>query len=445
MGLRNAPQEIQDAFRELKRKLNRPMTLHIIDGNYYVYGYSSARDQKKDKTVTKTFYLGSLSKEGKFVFKGDKTGAAIAEPETTSLSSGIKEREAIALRNLSMNGRMSMAKLAKRIGMSTTGARHFVKNLETKYEIKYFAEVDTLKLGYLRYIAFVKFEKGIPKLEEVKEAFRSDPNVIFVAMTEGSFDMIVIFCIEYDIKDPNSITTFVYGWRSKTALPKYAARWYITPLSLSIGFTIPLRKEFTTLLKNKIRDNSKGAVGKMPNQINEMEFNVLNELITEGKQNFEDIDKKYSMSKGRSNYAFYKLVKNGILERVTLTINPPDLKYNAVFINQTNNYDEFMKCRFESLKEGIVTTELGINRYALKGVSGMPDSVYYVAPIFKDDEFYKIKERLETFGGTTTENMIITKIVVGSLCYRNFDPVYTTVYKILEKNHSVPLQEKLDY
>ena len=115
-----------------------------------------------------------------------------------------------------MNGRMSMAKLAKRIGMSVTGTRHFVKGLEKKYNIRYFAEVNTLKLGYLRYIALVKFEDKIPKVEEIKEAFENDPHVAFVAMTNGIYDMMIIFYLE----NTESLTNFIYDWRSSKALAR---------------------------------------------------------------------------------------------------------------------------------------------------------------------------------------------------------------------------------
>lgn len=268
-----------------------------------------------------------MSKDGKFVSKDDvqaKQEVVVQEPAPVS-SNVVDEREAIALRNLSMNGRMSMAKLAKRIGMSTTGARHFVKRLEEKYNIRYFAEIDTLKLGYLRYIALVKFEDRIPKIDEIKLAFENDPHVALVAMINGDYDMIVIFYLENN----TSLANFVYGWRSSTALPGYTAKWYITPLGMASGITIPLRRQFAeNIVGTKLIET--GEVNTIPSMLTDVERVVLKELVLDGAQDFGDIDRKYGLNPGRSNYAFYKLKEKGIIERITLTMKPVGLKYNAI-------------------------------------------------------------------------------------------------------------------
>ena len=73
MGFKSAPREVQQAFTELKQRLGKPISLHKISGNYYVYEYSSVKDQKREKTVIKTSYLGSISKDGRFVSKGGRT------------------------------------------------------------------------------------------------------------------------------------------------------------------------------------------------------------------------------------------------------------------------------------------------------------------------------------------------------------------------------------
>jgi DNA-binding Lrp family transcriptional regulator len=441
MGFKRAPREVKEAFVALKQTLNKPISLHKISGNYYVYEYSSARDQKEGKTIIKTAYLGRMSKDGRFAPKKDQPGAnqGPEQPMTTQMSNEVDEREAIALRNLSMNGRMSMTKLAKRLGMSTTGARHFVKRLEERYKIKYFAELNTLKLGYLRYIALVKFEDKIPKIDEIKEAFEEDSHVAFVAMTKGIYDMVVIFYLESTVLMAN----FIYEWRSSKALPNYTARWHITPLDMASGITMPLRKQVVEWIAegvSSVRKDTKFAV-----QLTEIEGLVLKEMAINGTQDFNDIDKRYNLGLGRSNYAFYKLEEKGIIERITITVTMPHLRYNAIFITETNNYKKFTENQDQWRINIIGQNSALIDKYVFRGDMGIPDSIFQICPIFDSSTFQKAAEELNSTPGTKIDSMIVTDVVVGSLCYRNFDPRYTTVYDVLVKHGKLLKEDKSSY
>ncbi len=444
MGLKSAPEEVKRAFAELKQRLGKPISLHRISGKYYVYEYSSVRDQRKGKTVIRTSYLGRLSGEGKFVPKGGllqaEQGEDAVKPEPARVDNKVDKREAIALRNLSMNGRMSMAKLAKRLGMSTTGARHFVKHLEEKYSIRYFAEVDTLKLGYLRYIALVKFEDRIPKVEEIKKAFEDDPHVALVAMIKGVYDMMIIFYL----KNNTSLANFIYDWRSSKALPSYTARWFITPLGMASGITIPLRREFVDNIFEKQLDKV-GLDKTTLTMLTDVERLALKEFMIDGAQDFGDVDKKYGLGLGRSNYAFYKLKEKGIIERITLTMKPVGLRYNSLFITETNNYKMFVNSREKWLQNMIAIDKPWINKYAYRGDMGIPDSIFCIRPIFENDELHETLEGTDSIRGTKTQSMIITETVIGCLCYRNFDLTHTKSYERLMKRNKIENDDKIEY
>lgn len=433
MTLKSSPELVQNAFAKLKRNTGKKLSLHRISDGYYVYEYRYIRDEIGITTI-RTTYVGHITKIGNFVAKGEKRKEQITGVEQCD------EREVIALRNLSMNGRMSMAKLAKRIGMSVTGTRHFIKRLEKKYNIRYFAEVDTLKLGYFRYIALIKFEDKAPRIEEIRKAFTNDPQVGFVGMIQGSYDMMIIFYVKNNVL----MTNFIYNWRSTNALPEYTAKWYITPLGMASCVTIPLRKEFVEkILSNEINVDKDEVIST--GLLTGVEKLVLKELVINGSQDFREIDKKYGLNIGRSNYAFYKLKEKEILERSTITINPLGLKYNAIFITQTNNYKKFVEHRDKSLVDLINSKDKIIDEYAFRGDIGIPDSIFHIRPIFDEKRFYEAKEKLDTIAGTETEGMIITEIIIGSLCYRNFDPVYTQTYEKLLKNNKVRVQNRLEY
>lgn len=444
MGFKRAPKEIQEAFVELKHRLNRPLSLHEIYGCYYIYGYSSIRDSKKCRTIIKTFYLGRLSKDGKFVSKEEAQQIKEEAPATIGMNqvdnAEMYEREAIALKNLSMNGRMSAGKLAKRIGMSVAGARHFVKRLEKKYNIRYFAEVNMLKLGYIRYIALVKFEAKIPRFDEVKAAFEDDSHIAFAAMTKGAYDMIVIFYIE----NTQSPTLFLYEWRSSKALPNYAAKWYVAPLGKAPDATLPLRLQTIDWVSENVthKSNIKTAA---PNKLTKVEGITLKELVLDGNQDFKSLDRKYELGQGRSNYAFYKLKEKGIIERITLTITPPNLRYNAVFITETNHYKKFIEVRHQFHLNLIHQESPILNKDAYRGDMGIPDSILRIRPIFGESEFQKIRTELDSIAGTKTDSLIITDIVTGGLCYRNFDFTHSPIYSDLMSQGKVPNLSPTDY
>jgi DNA-binding Lrp family transcriptional regulator len=310
--------------------------------------------------------------------------------------------------------------------------------MEEKYDIRYFAEVNTLKLGFLRYIALVKFEDKIPTVHEVKEAFEGDPHVALVMMTKGIYDMVVIFYLE----STALVANFIYTWRSSNALPNYTAKWNITPLDMASGITIPFRSQIIEWVANNATKQEKLMFGI---KLTATESLVLKELVINGVQNFNEIDERYSLGLGRSNYAFYKLREKGVVERVTINLAKIPIQYNAVFITETNNYNEFTKNQDQRYMDIIKETNPPINKYVFRGDMGIPDSIFQICPVFNETTFQKAREELGSTSGTKTDSMIITDIVVGSLCYRNFDPRYTTIYDTLVKHRKLMRENRASY
>jgi DNA-binding Lrp family transcriptional regulator len=286
----------------------------------------------------------------------------------------------------------------------------------------------------------VKFEGKIPNIREVEEAFEGSPHVAFVALTKGIYDMILIFYLE----STHLIANFIYDWRSSGALSDYTAKWYISPLSMAIGITTPLRKQTVDWIVTKpaIKNSSETSV---ISQLTEIEGLVLKELSIDGNQNFGDIDKMYKLNFGRSNYAFYKLKEKGVVERVTLTISPFNLRYNSVFITETNNYKKFTENQDKWRLDVISQDNPLVSKNVFIGDMGTPDAIFHIRPIFDETSFQKTKERLDNILGTKTDTMVITQVIIGSLCYRNFDPVYTPFYDMLVKHGLMPQQDKTTY
>ncbi len=428
------PKPVKDAFEALRLTLGKKLSLHRISGHYYVYEYSTLRDATLRKTIVRTYYLGHITDDGKYIAREHRKLAGLETRRAERhQSEEYDDREGIALRNLSMNGRMSMAKLSKRIGMSVTGTRHFVKRLEEKYGIRYFASINMFELGYLRYVAFVKFKGAKPSTKELKDGFENDSNVALVAETKGKYDLMIILYLDKN----DHASRFIYRWRSSNILSSYTARMYISIIEESEIDEILCRLPFLELLKDKLGD--KKAI------LSKVEYSVLKSLSNDGHKDFTEVDKEHNLENGRSNYAFYRLKERGIINRVTITMEPPHLKYNAIFIMRTENYKLFNEYRKEWLKEIISDEKPWINKYTFTDDIGAPDSVLHIAPIFNDMELSSINEKLNSIKGTSNENLIITNVVVGAFYYRKFDFAYSKTYNILADEYKMPQSKREDY
>ena len=109
------------------------------------------------------------------------------------------------LRVLEKNARLSLRKIAKKVGVSVATVMHRVNKLENEGIIrKYIALLDYDKLGYeLEAVISVDVAKG--KLFEVEKKIATDPSVHAVYDITGHFDVVVVA----RFKTRKSLDTFV--------------------------------------------------------------------------------------------------------------------------------------------------------------------------------------------------------------------------------------------
>jgi DNA-binding Lrp family transcriptional regulator len=96
------------------------------------------------------------------------------------------------LRVLEKNSRLSLRKIAKKVGVSVATVMHRLNRLEKEGVIKgYSALLDYDKLGYeLQALISVDVSKG--KLFEVEKKIATDPSVHAVYDITGHFDVVVV-------------------------------------------------------------------------------------------------------------------------------------------------------------------------------------------------------------------------------------------------------------
>jgi len=438
------PDNVKEVFENLKKEYNEPLTLKRIKNGFYVYTYFSQYDEKKHKLVVKTYYVGSINEKGEFIASHRRKleNIILTKNIVNSLRTvaALSDVDQIILRNLSMNAKMKHNEIAKRAGISEASVGNRIKKLTEDLGIKYFAELNLRKLGFIRYIAFVKFKEKIPTIEEIRREFEDDKNVLFVAMLKGQYDLMIYFAIE----NTTNLMNFVYSWRN-VRLVNYDAKWFITPFGAAYGDVI-IREQFFDALKERIWYRTREQPRKLPWQLSKAEYSVLKELTIDASRTFKEISNKLGFQNPEeANYIYERLKDRGLIKRLTISMQNIPIKYHGLFYLKIFNYPKYKKYRREVLEDSISFKYKWINKYVVKGDVSTPDGALYIAPILNEDDFYEYKETLSKYEGSALTSMIITDIIIGSLIYRNFDNTYSTYYQLLINEFTHIQEKKTEY
>ena len=347
---------------------------------------------------------------------------------------------------LSMNGRAPLDLIGKKVGLTKHPIFRRIKKLEKEYGIRYKIEVDVEKLGYVRFFILIKFLDKIPNNEEITDAIKQEARIQFGAvLTGGNYNLILYALAEDNLK----MELLRSNLMRKTILSRYPLELYITPFYEYQGF-IPLRPEFIENLRNRLTPAKEDILFEEKRQPTEKkkqtlfrEFAVLKELTDSGDTPFLDIDKKYGFDKGRSQYSYYKLKKDGIIKRTTISMKALQIKYIAILFLRVFYTEKFYKHRKPLLQSLIKPSKNVSNRYVLAGDIGAPFGALFALPVFEDGELDKTLKSLSIIGSDLKVG-IVTKILVGELCFRRFDNTYTLQYSLLNKEFGQHVSNKLE-
>ncbi len=351
--------------------------------------------------------------------------------------------ESALLTALSMNGRISFNFLSDLAGIEHQPVYRRVKILEKRYKIRYTAEIDVEMLGYLKFLIMVKFDKKIPTDEEIISAVASEPKVQLASLVRGgAYDLLFYALAENNVEIQEVRHNLV-----KMGLDKYDAKWYIVPFTETYNF-VPLRNDFMDTLESKVLKRyeirSTISSGKRK-QILRREFAVLKELNLDGKIQFKDIDSKYGFDIGRAQYAYHKLLEAGLLKRVTITMQNPQMKYVGTIFATVTNHKKFAKSREKLLKSIIEDSELPLSKYLLVGDIGEPYGFVFFVPVFEDGGLEEVVGDLSNMKGVEITASVVTKMLYGNLCCRRFDRTYSQQYGALVRNYKMNPSEQIKY
>ena len=396
--------------------------------------------QGKRKPIKVPLYLGRITNAGQFIPAKKRKPRDLIQQQTaetvqnpleegqTQLTEIVKEEkkyrnEPAILRALSMNGRISMSVLGHITSLKETTVSSQVKKIEKKYNIKYLAEIDATKLGYIRFLITVKFLDNLPSADELKGILAKEPRVQLAFMTKGEVDL-MLYALA---KDSEEITFLVLGLRTKV---DYNAVWNAAPVFEDYG-CIPIREEFIDLLKGELLNR---------------EYAVLKELSKDGKIDFTEIDKRHRFDRGRSQYSYYKMKEREIIKRITISMPNLAYKYIAVIFEDIVNWNHYRTKRAKSLKNIISENRTQVNRYLLVEDTVSPNGIVLYLPVFNNGDLEStISERAELDLGITSRSLIITSILLGSFCFRNFDNSYSVQQEVLISQYKENVVPQIDY
>jgi DNA-binding Lrp family transcriptional regulator len=446
------PENIEKAVERIRKEYGHYVEAKMLRGRYRLFQATSVYNKEKGRSDKVTKYLGWFTEDGVFIpaehrdertkklnemEKGEKERLTALhdsqnEPDMNRADEGMRRRETERherdiLMTLSMDARKTIPELVKITGIKETAVAYHLRNLERRYGIEYVLEIDIERFGYIDYVAFGKFVDKKPAVKQMEEELERYPYVQAAMITKGEYDVVVLLVAESNSNARGALYNF-----TREVLSSYDIEWTMSPAYFSgLGF-IPLRKEFFEVLKDKVWKRTKENPRPEHDQITEVEYNVLMAMNKNAAADFASIDREIGADRGRSNYAYHRLIDRGIIKRATINMRNLPSRFDALFILNTINIDSWSKGREKFILELIKENGLQADTYSFVCDIMSPKGVLLMAHIFKDQNPETIAERLiGEAGGARIYESVVTDIIVGSVNSRFSDKLRTRQYEIL--------------
>lgn len=460
------PENIKKAFEELKSQYSSHIELKYLNKRFCIFEATSIWDPERKKPIKKTHYIGWITPNGIIVPAKPKQ----TEPRLRALEfeykqalarkqeleekkarqiedfyeSNIDESDKLILQALSMNPRMPFPKIAKISGLEPRNMEYRASRLEKLLGISYTVELNMNNLGFSEYMILAKFIGGKPSNEDITNAIKGNPRIQLALATKGTYD-IIIFCVA---ENNNVIAEVLDSIRTNEKLSDIESEWYITPIAGSYGF-IPLRQEFFSVLKEKVWHRKKHGEKPTKASLMEREYSLLYEMNQNSRIPFSRVEAMHSLPQGSAKRAFEDLSsedEKNIMTRPTIIFHNLNHKYNAIVIAIISNDLKFIDSK-NTHRNYIVNEPNGfLSKFSYICDMETPDGIFYLFPVFKDGYLETIETELNaTIKGVKFESLIVEKVLLGSICYRKFDNLYSDQYLALVKSKRITTSQRLNY
>ncbi len=453
--MKDYPKEVLETLKELQIMHKHPLSIKVINENYYVYETFSKLDKIEMRKKSYNLYIGKIEQNGSFIKphrKSYKTiGVRTSEGYMRSRERGelrkrkeIEERQnMIILSAFSSNARRSSKPIADALGVSLLTVHNRLKKLEKRFDIEYTIDTQAAyNFGFFRFIITVKFNQQRPDRDTLKKIFENEPNVQFAATTKGPYDLFIFTLFE----NPLTLENWLYRLRKKKPFLKRVASWSASYFLIGHG-VVPFRDEFfRDIVEKKVWHRTREQSRRKQGQIFKREYAVLRALNRNSRTQFKEIDRKCGLGKGIARYTFDEMVKKGTIRRTTLSMRKPPISYLAIMTMYQTNLSKFEDSRKEWFLYTLKDKNLWTNRFSILGDLGAPYGALFIAPIHYNGELEKIEEEIIHITKTEKiESAVVTDVIIGSICVNKLEVRDIPYYKELSREYEIKDEEIIDY
>ncbi len=444
------PQPVLDRLEMLKKDHKHRLQIKLIRGGYYVYEEYSRWDSEAKRVRTYTLYVGKIEPSGEFVKphrKSTKTSGikniegymrARSAEALDKRRAEEEEQNRRIIEMLGTNSRTPLESIAKDIGITRQAVMHRIKQLEERFGIRYVLDMNIRNFNLTRYIITIKFEGSKPSADDIKRRFDNDPHVQFAASTKGEYDLLIYIVFP----DAIELEIWLYNIRKSDTFIRYRSEWRI---SYANGGRVVFRDIFfTDILSKKVWQRTREQPRRKPGQIFRREYVVLRALSKNSKEYFKNIDREYNLGKGAANHTSEALIRERKIERCTLTMQKPPIKYIALLTIFQIDMASFEKGKQRLFLYLLRDNGLWSNRFTLISDTGTPDGILLTIPIYENGELERIESEIsDIIRGNRISSTIITDIILGNLIINKIEVKDLWLYKALVNDYKMSENEIL--
>ena len=438
--MQELPEDVMWVLNRLKREYSPYLEIKRSNaGKYLLYEYKIIKD---NTNYSKQIYLGIITEDGVLIPARHRKKEVIERKELVEVNARteLTEQDLGILTFLSMNGRAPVQKIAKSVGLNSNATEYRIRKLEERFGIKYMPEINMLNITFNSFVSLVRFRKKAPASEEIRKALEDIPEVQLVVSTTGDYHLaIFLYSMDNDL-----LGNLVFYMKTETLLKNYDAEWYTTPLSIP-DISMPLRDKFFDLLGRTIWKRTKEEPKCPKGSISNKEFLLLREINKDGGASFADLDERLGWDKGHSRYLYYKMVDKDVIKRITINMTTLPKKYDIILLIDVINGNLYNETRADAYMERISVAQIA-GKYSIYSLIQNPSGLLLSVPVQDIDKLEEIKREWKSkVKGIEIRELVVSNIILGSICYRRFDPRYAREYELLIELHRAEPSQKKDY
>ncbi|MDE1828332.1 MAG: winged helix-turn-helix transcriptional regulator [Candidatus Micrarchaeota archaeon] len=363
-------------------------------------------------------------------------------PKTISLEKKDEIKERI-LKILGVNGRISIRDLSKTLKVSKTTAHKLFSELVKERNLYFTVEIgveelwrwefvkqartynkkgilekvieNLPELGFEEFVILFKFLDKKPTDDELVTAIGTSYIPQFMAKLHGDHDMII-----YGVaRGYDEINRFIIDFNKH--ISKYNSTSELLNIRKFYGF-FPLRQKL--LEQFEIQDTYK---------------HIILGLNTDGRTEFSGIAKKFKHGLPHTLYAYDRLLKTGILTRLTYYEKKPENAFCVVIQIKIINESKYFETREKWFLDMVRSSDKAHTEYTFICDISNPDGGL-VFMNFRDGDLAEryVNKLMAILDGVEIKYTVITSIILGNMGVRDFDMKHSTQHKILERKGLLP-------